>query len=161
MGLIRFVCCFVLVASITACGFHLRDSYNLSPELSALKLQVATPNGELARTLKRSLQSSGVSLVDADTFPQVFVGSVDHKRRVLSVDTAGNPQEYELLASTTVFIPETKSGFLLPSRELQVRRDYIYESTGVLSSSDQEAQLKIDMERELARRIMRVLHSAR
>lgn len=151
----------VVMTSLSACGFHLRGNYQLAPELQRLNLQAASEGGELARALRRSLRSSGVELSEQSEAPKLVVNGVTHKRRVLSVDTAGNPQEYELLASTAVVIPETASGYFLPSKELKVRRDYIYESTGVLSASDQEAQLKLEMERELARRIMRILQSQR
>lgn len=161
MNLMRIVCCVVLITSLSACGFHLRGDYQLPPELQLLNLQAASEGGELARALKRSLSSSGVTLSETGEVPELVVSGVSHTRRVLSVDTAGNPQEYELLASTAVTIPETAGGYFLPSKELSVRRDYIYESTGVLSSSDQEAQLKLEMERELARRIMRILQSQR
>ena len=161
MSLMRIVCCAVLITSLGACGFHLRGDYQLAPELQLLNLQAASEGGELARALKRSLRSSGVVLSETSDAPELVVSAVSHQRRVLSVDTAGNPQEYELLASTAVTIPETAAGYILPSKELSVRRDYIYESTGVLSSSDQEAQLKLEMERELARRIMRILQSQR
>lgn len=151
----------VIVASLSACGFQLRGNYQLPPELQVVNLQVTDNTGELARTLRRSLRSSGVVLSDSGEAPELVVSATIHQRRVLSVNAAGNAQEYELLASTAVMIPETPGGYFLPSKELEVRRDYIYESAGVLSSSDQEVQLKLEMERELARRIMRILQSQR
>lgn len=158
----RIVCSALLVLALTACGFHLRGSDQLPVHLQALQLQLATPNDTLARSLKRSLHSAGVQIQSeaADNIPELRIGAVRHQRRVLSVDTAGNPQEYELTASTTVEIPEMTNGYQLPSRELSVRRDYLYESTGVLSASDQETRLKTEMERELARRILRTLRAA-
>ncbi len=159
MDVMRIVCCVGLCISLGACGFHLRGNYQLSSELQAINLQVANDTGELARALRRSLRSSNVELVDAEVAPELVVSAVEHQRRVLSVDTEGNPQEYELLAVASVAIPETRSGYSLLSKELKVRRDYIFESSGVLSSSDQESQLRLEMERELARRIMRILQS--
>lgn len=161
MGLMRIACCAVLCISLSACGFELRGNYPLPPELQRIKLQAASDTGELARALRRSLRSSGVELLEAGSVPELVIAAVAHQRRVLSVDTEGNPQEYELLATTAVAIPETSSGYTLLSKELRVRRDYIFESTGVLSASDQEAQLRLEMERELARRIMRILQSQR
>lgn len=155
----RIVYWVVVVVSLSACGFHLRGNYQLPPELQAIRLQVANEKGELSRALSRSLRSNGVVLSGSGGVPELVVGAVTHQRRVLSVDTAGNPQEYELLASTSVAILETTSDYWLESKELKVRRDYVYESTGVLSASDQEVQLKLEMERELARRIMRILQS--
>lgn len=151
--------CVVIITSLNACGFHLRGNYQLPPELQTISLQAVNDTGELARTLRRSLRGSGVTLSDSAGLPELLVSATTHQRRVLSVDAAGNAQEYELLASTAVMIPETASGYFLPSKELKVRRDYVYESTGVLSASDQETQLKLEMERELARRIMRILQS--
>ena len=139
--------------------FHLRGNYQLSPNLQTINLKIVNDTGELARVLRRSLRSSGVTLSESNEVPELVVSAITHRRRVLSVNAAGNPQEYELLVLISIMIPEIFSGYFLPSKELEVRRDYMYESTGVLSSSDQEAQLRLEMERELAGRIMRILQS--
>lgn len=161
MNTMRISCLALCFMSLSACGFQLRGSYEMPPVLKTVQLKAAAPNGELARVLRRSLSSAGSQIVDSGEVPHIVVSAVEHKRRVLSVNTAGNAQEYELLASATMAIPETESGLTITSKTYRVRRDYIYESAGVLSSGDQEAQLKLDMERELARRMMRTLQNAR
>lgn len=158
--MIRGLLLLSLLLGLVACGFKLRGSEALPAQWQQLQLDAATPNGELARTLQRTLSSSGVQLLEQGA-PRLIVSAVTPQRRLLSVDSAGNPQEYELTSSVTISASEMPNGNQMPAKTLSVSRDYIYESTGVLSSSDQEAQLRVEMERELARRIMRSLRAAK
>lgn len=159
--LMRISCLLLLMVSLVACGFQLRGSYEIPSALNTVRLNATAPNGELARVLRRSLNNAGSVIVTQGEAPELVVSDVEHKRRVLSVNASGDTQEYELLAVASMTISETSSGFSFTSRTFRVRRDYIYESTGVLSSGDQEFQLKLEMERELASQMLRALQNTR
>lgn len=141
---------------LSACGFHLRGSQPLPAALQQLRIDAEQPYQELDNSLRRELMARGVELGVVGG-AVLKLGRVAHRRRVLSVDAEGDPREYELSAQVRFSVPETGSGFVLPPRQLQVQRDYVFEATGKLSSVAQETVLREEMERELARSIVRAL----
>lgn len=142
----------LLALALVACGFQLRGNYQLPEALERVSLQSSRSHSDLLRHLRRYLEGAGVVLDSSGT--RLNIGSVENRRRVISVDDQGRPREYELTSTVTVSVAETASGYALPETTLQVQRDYFYDPEGVLSAGDQERQLREDMEQDLALRIM-------
>ena len=156
-NVIRNACLSLLVIMISACGFSLRGSYQLPVQLQEIKFKQA--NNQFHKEIAKYLKSAKVIVSNKTGIPKLMVSQIEEARTILSVGSAGNPQEYELTATATVSIPETQNGIFLPPKKLIVRRDYVYESTGVLNANGQEIQLKIEMEKELARKVMQALQA--
>ena len=71
-----FAASLVLVSSLTACGFHLRNSLALPPDTPAVKVQSAVQYSELAKLLRRGLKAAGATLADV---AQVLIYMTDVK----------------------------------------------------------------------------------
>ncbi|EDY86038.1 Rare lipoprotein B family [gamma proteobacterium HTCC5015] len=150
----------VAICALSACGFQLRGNYDLPPALSAVQLESSQPYGDVMRHLRRYLAGAGVRLGDSDG-ARVQVGAVRNSRRVVSVDSLGRPREYSLASEVVLSVPETPSGYALAATTLRVERDYFFDPEGVLSAGEQERQLREDMAKDLALRIMYRLQSSR
>ena len=64
--MIRPFIALVLVAGLTACGFHLRSKLALPPDTPAVQVSSATPYSELAKLLRRGVVAVGGELVEED-----------------------------------------------------------------------------------------------
>jgi LPS-assembly lipoprotein len=73
---------------LSACGFQLRDSAELPPEMARTHLVIASENSTLARRLSVLLTQSGVELVGADQATAIL--EVPVNRAVTDVLTIGD-----------------------------------------------------------------------
>jgi LPS-assembly lipoprotein len=64
--MIRPLIALVLLASLTACGFHLRGKLALPADTAAVRVTSTSPYSELVKLLKRGLTASGATIVDED-----------------------------------------------------------------------------------------------
>lgn len=86
----------VLISSfIISCGFHLRGSQDLSAILPEVQVVGVNQHSELGRELLRALTTSKVNVLDEST---IVLNVTQNKlsKRVLSLDSAGRANQYEL-----------------------------------------------------------------
>lgn len=152
-GLILIACCAVVVA----CGFKLRGSYQLPPQLQQLQLLAAT--SALKQELELLLGNNQVNISNnGDYALKLF--DVEHQRRVIAIDSAGNPMEYELSATVNYLLRAAKLDYQSAVEKVRVTRIQSYSGALALSADVERANIKRQMERELAARIVQQLSSA-
>lgn len=161
---------FPLIATLTlaACGFHLRgspeltgDNRTLPPEMAVTVIDAPSQTSELVRQLKRALRSSGVVIAEED-LPQAALLALqeDLDRRVLSVDSEGRAVEYELYYTVEFQVSRSDIEWEIPSQSITLTRDYFFDRLDALAAQRQEALLKQDMQRELARLVLDRIRAA-
>ena len=109
----RTLAVLLVLAGLSACGFHLRGEVKLRPGLEQLRLAGVDPYSELGRMLVRGLEGAGARvLAPGDTGPAAELRILDSRRerRVLSVRATGKVQEYELVQHLDFEDPLGKSG---------------------------------------------------
>ncbi|VAW54557.1 hypothetical protein MNBD_GAMMA05-2317 [hydrothermal vent metagenome] len=156
---LRFLTAVVLVCVLQACGFALRGSVELSPDMSPLFLQKNSVL-ELGRDLESLLISSKVNLVDdaKRSNAQLALVKESKKRRVLSVDSNGRAREY-LLSYTVIFsikINSESDAIAKPAVEdnVSLSRSLLFDSSAVLAVANESEVLYKDMRRDAARLIL-------
>ena len=172
----RTLAVLLVLAGLSACGFHLRGEVKLRPGLEQLRLAGVDPYSELGRMLVRGLEGAGARvLAPGDTGPAAELRILDSRRerRVLSVRATGKVQEYELVqhldfgvraADGEITILETfvaDGGTLLPRQTLLARRDYLYDASDPLGKSGEEAALYREMQSDLVRLLLGRLEDRR
>ena len=80
---------------ITSCGFHLRGSQDFSKILPEVNVSGVDKYNELGRELLRSLAAANVNVFDESSVI-LNVTNDTFSKRVLSVDSAGRANQYEL-----------------------------------------------------------------
>jgi LPS-assembly lipoprotein len=142
------------------CGYHLRGAYQLPPQMATTMIRSANMNGELVHSLKRSLETSNINVVqaanDAENKDRVAVLRIvreNDSKRVLSVDANGRVREYELQYEIAIELSGA-DGFFVPEQKLELSRDFLFDPEDVLGKSDEEAELIRDMQQDMARLIM-------
>lgn len=143
----------ILALAVSACGFHLRGDVALAPQLARIHIQGGDPYDPLVRELTRALTSAGSAVVadaaEATAVLQIVRNAAD--RRVLSVQTTGKVQEYELYQTLEFRVRDAAGRELLDVQRLELTRDYLYDASDVLGKAGEEETLRRDMRRDLVR----------
>lgn len=157
----KFLLMGVLMALVSACGFHLRGDVQLTPQLSRIYIQGGDPYDPLVRDWTRALAAAGSTVVaeakDATAILQIVANRGD--RRVLSVRATGKAQEYELYQTLDFRVRDPAGRELLATQHLELTRDYLFDPNDVLGKASEEEALRRDLRRDLVRLAMLRLES--
>jgi LPS-assembly lipoprotein len=145
---------FLSIVGLSACGFHLRGSGG-SVEITGPVFVTSKTFSQVASDLRRFLRDNDI-LVSEN--PEGSVLQVDIKReqtsrRTLTIGTDTVVRQIELTYLIELTVQRTGDEEVEPER-LLVIRDYNYDVTGVLGSSDEEEILFNEMRRDLVRRVL-------
>ncbi|MBI1194815.1 MAG: hypothetical protein GC138_03080 [Gammaproteobacteria bacterium] len=148
---------FVLVLCglfLSGCGFHLRGSQLGVQSLPPLYIKGEDLKG--VDVIYRVMRQAGVSVVGRGEEGALVLHLISEKRerRVLSVNTAGKVQEYELHYEV-VFAVEDKDGkVLMPEQRISLIRDFDYSGDDVLAKESEAEDLYRAMLEEAAGQII-------
>ena len=146
----------LLLAVISGCGFHLKNSYNIAPELQNLTL-VSTKYSELTRLLKQQLRYSQINLVTdpTETTPVVKILSETTDTRTVSLYSDATAAEYELsyVLQVEVRLPDQASQFFT----IALQRDQLNNSQQALASSRESELLVQELRQAAAEQLVRTL----
>ncbi|MDH5518332.1 MAG: LPS assembly lipoprotein LptE [Gammaproteobacteria bacterium] len=156
----------LMLAVLSACGFHLRGDYQLPDEMSAVYLSAGNLHSELLQDLQRILKTNGSRVVKDATLAQATIKIENEtlSERVVSVDNLGRASEYEikliLQYSVSVSAQQSATALSIKNRKLELIRDYIYDNQAVLGKSREKDVLVRDMQRDASRLIMLQIQAA-
>ena len=154
-----------LVASIhSGCGFHLRGSQDLSAELPEIQLTGVNQHSELGRDLNRALAAAKVSVVAESTVVLNITRNTISKR-VLSVDSAGRANQYELnyqlgfalLKKVNTEGNKQQLVDLIKPQSISEKREYLFDANLVLAKSGEETNLNNNMRQSAILQLLRRL----
>lgn len=145
-----------LMLAVSACGFHLRGEVKLAPQLARIHIAGADLYDPLVRDLTRALTSAGSTVVADPSEATAILDIVRNSasRRVLSVQTTGKVQEYELYQTLEFRVHDPAGVELLDMQRLELTRDYLFDANDVLGKAGEEETLRRDMRRDLVRLAM-------
>jgi len=148
----------VALSLLAACGFHLRGAYTLPESIQPIAIEGDAASG-IARALRDSLERNGAALASAPEAAATHIVVLDEnrQRRVLSVGASAKADEYELRYTVRWKLSRgtgSEASDLIPASTMETRRDYVFDSTGVLAKQNEEETLYDDMRKELAGRIV-------
>ncbi len=149
-----------LVASLVtlgACGFQLRGAYQVPSNLRTLHLVGETPASPIVSHLRRSMLSSGVTLVDNQTEAPytLYVSRERSEKRSLSVDSLAAAAEFQLRQFASFEIRDQADQLVLGPHELITERNFQNDINNVVGKRDEERLIRQEMHAQLARQIMR------
>ena len=152
-----------LAIELTGCGFRLRGDVELPPEVRQLAIEDTATGTELVPVLNTLLRRSGIKPLDnvENARLVLVITNESYKRRVLTVSSAGQVQEYELAYSVKYSIKNIDDkNVSLMNQKVAIRRDLRFSVTEVLGKSSEEMRLKKDMINAAAEQILRRLPNA-
>lgn len=141
---------------LAACGFHLRGQVQLPPQMLRTYIAGVSPDSSFFQALADDLRASGVRVVSRqrDATAVLKIESLNTTRSVLSVNADGTVSDYRLVTRLTYSARATTGGWKIPVRRLETQRHYSYSDTQVLGKSDEAAQLRDSMNRDLAHLVL-------
>jgi len=149
----------LLFAAIVGCGFQLRGSADLPSVMARTYLDMPDRFGEFARSLERSLESNGIEVVSsADQATAILqVPQAQFVREAASFSGTALISEFRLTFRVSFRLLDVEGDALSSRREVQLFRDYSFNSQEILASQREEeflrGNLRNDMVNELLRRL--------
>lgn len=146
----------VLIAAlmITACGYHLRGSYDLPKGMNKIFLQGGSPL--LQEQLNNALKSSSGQIVDspekANVVLRIFNDGIE--RRTLSLSGRGRSNDIELAGHLEFDVLDSKNGVLVPREPLDFRREYFNDQQDVIAKDNEETVIRKEMYLQVVRQII-------
>lgn len=148
----------VLLISITmaACGWHLRGAPKNFPPGSKLYITTEDPRSQLAESITRLLQTSGLPLAESPIEADftLAIHRETERKRTVSVDAKGRASEYELITSAEYSVRDNTGRDLLTNAKADVYRTLEWDDDEVVSKGEEERLQREEMRRELIGRII-------
>jgi LPS-assembly lipoprotein len=149
-----------LLLLLSACGFHLRG--NLPDQVQLPPTYLAGNDGPLKQELRHYLAIAGSPVVDNEKGAQLVIDLLkeDVQRRVLSVDSSGRVNEYEVDYAATYSVKRTDGKTVIAPETLDQQRSYTFDQSEVLAKDQEQERLVQDMRGDAVRRMMLRLQAA-
>lgn len=164
----EFFCFFLLVSYLTGCGFTLRGNDVINSHFSELQLNLAEPNSQISRLLRRSLEVSDVSTqivsgsdeqILTSSSPTLSVSNEQISTRPITVTPRARAAQYEMRLSVTISLQESNQ-ILIEPEALFVDRVYFEDIENIAGNREEVEIITTEMRRELVNQIMRRLETA-
>lgn len=165
----RYLTALILAATLTGCGFHLRNKLALPADMPAVQVDSAVRYSELVKFLNRGLRSSGATVVeDGDTL--AVAGKTPGVARLLirserwgdlpiAIDGQGRAQEYSLRYAVVFSFLRPDGGVIVPEQAVELSRDYVAPPQDSTGTTTEREILADELRREMSASILRRIDS--
>lgn len=146
----------LLLALLSACGFHLRGEVELPPVLQETYLESKNPYTGMARALRVELEAAGGRIVETSEHATAVLHIVREisENRILSVGSTGKASEYELFNEVVFSLSDAQDKELIKRQTLRMTRDLVFDETELLGKISEAEGIHRQMRRNLARQII-------
>ncbi|MFO1373523.1 MAG: LPS assembly lipoprotein LptE [Agitococcus sp.] len=148
------VLCSLMIISLTACGFHLRGSYHIPPQLQQLNVELSTAS-PLNSPLNQRLQQSGIQLNQGEYRLVILEDKLS--KQTTNTDSRAKAAEYSLYYQVRYVLQNTEKQNVSEERKLLLRRSYQYDTTAIVGKTAEEETLIKELYEEAATQITRQL----
>lgn len=144
---------------VSACGWHLRGSSNVSLNIESVFVTAEDSYGSLVSTVKQSLTSNQVAAAQSSSEAQytIVLSNEKHDRRTASVGNNAFAAEYELTISVDYVIQDSSGQALTEKSTATSVRTYDYDRNAVVAKNEEENLIKNEMRNNVAQQILRRL----
>lgn len=161
MGCVRALAIMVLLAGISACGWHLAGRYDVPVALQPMYLDAADVTYEMREALRQALTVSGTQMAHDASQAKSVLRLTDSQmdRRLLSVGSDGKVREHELRFKVTFEVRAADGSVLHSPQTLELTRDTSFDEDNVLGREGEERVLRTEMEQQAVQQILRRLQA--
>jgi LPS-assembly lipoprotein len=142
------------VISLAGCGFQLRGSYQLPPQLQQASIS-APQFSEVAEQVRERFTLAGVEVLESSSSAHTHVEILRDSltRRTLSLSASGQVAEYELIYTVDYQLraPEQRAQTL----QVEVFRDYQDDPNFALAKTREREVLVAEMREQAAQQLLR------
>lgn len=158
---VALVALLVLASNLAGCGFRLRDEVQLPSQLRHLRLDMVDSGPRIRRELIAALERGGVNFAPADA-TEVAVLRIPVNQALteaMTISEQARVREYAVRHRVVLEVLAANGDTLLPSQEILLQRDFVFDERDALGVAGQEEALRRDLEREMVRTILRRIES--
>lgn len=152
---------FMLVISLTGCGFHLRGQMPLATPLHVVYLKTPNPYGQLAHNLQQSFKMSGTRLVDNpnDATAILNILKEETSQQLLGINGSQQTRQYNLILTVTFEVTTPSGQTTVSPQVITETRTLTIQADQMLASSNESNSLYQQMRSAIVYKIMRRLAS--
>ncbi|MDQ8036092.1 MAG: LPS assembly lipoprotein LptE [Pedobacter sp.] len=144
-----------LLMGLTACGFHLRGSYQVPDFLHEVTLRNSAADKDFEKEMRLALERSNILPEGGEVLLDITRENIT--RQTSTVDSSAKAAEYTLVY-TVEYRVGTVDGKVYGDRQnLILRRSYQYSTTNVVGKSTEEETLVRELRVDAAQQIVRQL----
>ena len=147
----------LLISLITACGFHLRGSFNLPKGIEPFYISSKKPDDVMYIELNNIFNANGITLTEdpAAANYQLVIQEQKKDRRTTATGIDGRAAEYQLLEIVIYLLKDRNGGIASGPIEITERRTLQNNPNRVISTESEQKIISTEMKRRLARKIAR------
>jgi len=133
---------------LSGCGFRMRGSADLPAAMRVTCIEGSRPYGTLADDFATALRLRNITVTDRRSAATACLHIInnDTAKVVVSVDTAGNVQEYEIRQTVRFSVLASDGSIVVPEQSVALARDYIFSSTDVLGKTREEQVVRATLQ---------------
>ena len=165
----RYLTALILAASLTGCGFHLRNKLALPADMPAVQVDSAVRYSELVKLLNRGLRASGATVLEeGDTLAAAGKPSSAARLQIrserwgdlpIAIDAQGRAQEYSLRYAVVFMFTRPDGTVVVPEQAVELSRDYVSPPQDATGTTTEREILADELRREMSASIMRRIDS--
>ncbi|HWK52733.1 MAG TPA: LPS assembly lipoprotein LptE [Hyphomicrobiales bacterium] len=149
----------LMLVALGGCGFALRGSAQLPPELRTLYLEGLEQDSDMLREVRRALTNNRVELAEEpDMLYRLGIGREQRSERVVSVNVNARAGEYEL----TLALPwQLRQGDVTVAgpENLTLSRVYLADPENAVAKGQEAEQILREMRQDLSYQLLRRLQA--
>ena len=153
----RLIGAFVVVATLGACGFHIRGDTPLPFRSLAI---VGGEGSALLVDLRRSLRGNArVQVIDSPEKAEavLYILLNQNDKTILTLSGGGRVREFQLTQRVMFRVGDVNGNEWMPASEISVRRDFSFNDSQALAKEGEERLLLADMQADAVQQLLRRL----
>lgn len=158
---LQMALCLVGIGTLSACGFHLRQSAPLPAPMQQQVYMNVSGGGELPRDLARALNVRKVEVLDQ---PAPGVAELDVKAQfrtdILTSTGFARVGEYAVRYHVDFSLKDASGTVVVPQQGIDLSHEFTFDPFQAIGTAAQTEVLQRDLTREMADAIMRRLEAA-
>lgn len=145
----------LIIASLTACGFHLRGPSDIPFKSVYIQGNTLT----ISKDLRKFLKVNEIEILPSPEGAELLLELVgeENEKRILSLSGAGTVNEYELFYRVHYRTKLLNQSTWTLVNTIEARRDFTYNDTQLLAKQTDETKLNESMQKDVVNRLIRRL----
>ena len=145
----------LIVASLSACGFHLRGPSDVPFKSVYIQGNTLT----ISKDLKKYLNTNEIKILPSAENAELLIDLLgeENEKRILSLAGTGTVNEYELYYRISYRTKVSNQPLWSQAITIESRRDLTYSDATLLSKQTEERKLNENMQQEVVNRLIRRL----
>ena len=157
----------ILLIILNSCGYSLRGNQFLLANLGSIQLQLAQPNSEFSRILRRDLEAIGIHTLVSDlsqepnkeTEHELIIGNEEISNRPVTINSRARAAQYEMRLSVEVALKKNQA-FLFEPEALFVDRVFFEDIQNITGNQEEIRIISSEMRQDLVSQVIRRIESA-